>query len=113
MYLRIHLAAVQKKNVNKLLLLSLHVNLLEGTDLEKMKKELFITLCNPKFCSKVLEVCIVFKTYISVLYIKFLLSLVALRSGKLKHWRRIVALYLQCRIIKLKLSELICHYMIC
>lgn len=61
MYLRIHLAAVQKKNVNKLLLLSLHVKLLEGTDLEKTKTELFITLCNPKFCSKVLKICIVSK----------------------------------------------------
>lgn len=51
----------KKKKVNKLLLLSFHVNLLKGTDLEKTKTELFITLCNPKFCSKVLEVCIVSK----------------------------------------------------
>lgn len=50
----------KKKIVNKLLL-SLHVNLPEGTDLEKTKSELFITLCNPKFCSKVLKVCVVSK----------------------------------------------------
>lgn len=48
------------KLVDKLIL-SLHVKLLECTDLEKTKSEFFITLCNPKFCSKALKLCFVSK----------------------------------------------------